>query len=443
MTTNSTLRNDPKKVAVASLMGTAIEFYDYYIYAAAAVLVFNTQFFDKSNPSLATLLSLSTLALAFIARPLGSAIFGHFGDKFGRKKTLVASLLTMGLSTVAIGLLPTYAQIGILAPILLCILRIGQGIGLGGEWGGAALVATENAPKGKRAWYGTFPQLGAPIGLFLANGVFFVLSYFLGKDALVQWAWRIPFLISVVLVAVGLYVRLTLHESHIFKEAELQGKKVSAPVLTVIKDYWRPILQGTFIMATTYVLFYIMTAFVQVYSKSPVDISQAGHPTGLGIEPNTFTGFLLVSAVVFGIFTSISGIGADKIGRKKWLIFVTLGIIIFGASLTLFLTNGTPMSVLLFLTIGMMLMGMTFGPMAALLPELFPTEVRYSGASLAYNLSSIVGASIATLVAIKINENFGMVGVGIYIIANGILTLWALFSIKETKNINLNNLHSQ
>lgn len=228
MTTNSTLRNDPKKVAVASLMGTAIEFYDYYIYAAAAVLVFNTQFFDKSNPSLATLLSLSTLALAFIARPLGSAIFGHFGDKFGRKKTLVASLLTMGLSTVAIGLLPTYAQIGILAPILLCILRIGQGIGLGGEWGGAALVATENAPKGKRAWYGTFPQLGAPIGLFLANGVFFVLSYLLGKDALVQWAWRIPFLISVVLVAVGLYVRLTLHESQVFKEAELQGKKVSA-----------------------------------------------------------------------------------------------------------------------------------------------------------------------------------------------------------------------
>lgn len=439
MTTYSTLRNDPKKVAIASLIGTAIEFYDYYIYAAAAVLVFNTQFFDKSNPSLATLLSLSTLALAFIARPLGSAIFGHFGDKFGRKKTLVASLLTMGLSTVAIGLLPTYAQIGVLAPILLCILRVGQGIGLGGEWGGAALVATENAPEGKRAWYGTFPQLGAPIGLFLANGVFFVLSYLLGKEALVQWAWRIPFLISVALVAVGLYIRLTLHESEVFKQAELQGKKVSAPVLKVLKDYWRPILQGTFIMATTYVLFYIMTAFVQVYSKSPIGVSQAGHPTGLGIEPNTFTGFLLISAVVFGVFTSISGVGADKIGRKKWLIFVTLAIIAFGASLSLFLTHGTPMRVLSFLIIGMVLMGMTFGPMAALLPELFPTEVRYSGASLAYNLSSIVGASIATLVAIKINEKFGMVGVGIYIILNGLLTIWALLSIKETKNINLTN----
>lgn len=434
------LRNDPKKVAMASMIGTAIEFYDYYIYAAAAVLVFNTQFFDKSDPSAAILFSLSTLALAFIARPVGSALFGHFGDKFGRKKTLVASLLTMGLSTVAIGLLPTYVQIGVMAPILLCILRIGQGIGLGGEWGGAALVATENAPEGKRAWYGTFPQLGAPIGLFLANGVFFVLSALFGKDALVEWAWRIPFLISIVLVGVGLWVRLTLHESHVYKEAEAAGKKVEAPVSKVITQYYKPIIQGTFIMSTTYVLFYIMTAFVQVYSKSPALLSAAGHPTGLGIEPNTFTGFLLISAIVFGIFTSISGIGADKIGRKKWLLAVTFAIIVFGGSLTLFLTHGTPMSVLAFLVIGMALMGMTFGPMAALLPELFPTEVRYSGASLAYNLASIVGASIATLVAIKINENFGMMGVGIYMIVNGALTLWALLSIKETKNIDLTEI---
>lgn len=428
------MRNDPKKVAIASMVGTAIEFYDYYIYAAAAVLVFNTQFFDKSNPSVAVLLSLSTLALAFIARPIGSAVFGHFGDKFGRKKTLVASLLTMGLSTVAIGLLPTYATIGVLAPILLCILRIGQGIGLGGEWGGAALVATENAPEGKRAWYGTFPQLGAPIGLFLANGVFFLLSYFLGKDALVEWAWRIPFVSSVVLVGVGLYVRLNLHESHIYKKAEEDGKKESSPVRVVIKQYWRPIIQGTFIMSTTYVLFYIMTAFVQVYAKAPAQLSAAGHPTGLGLSPNIYTGLLLLSAFSFGIFTSISGVAADKIGRKKWLIWVTIAIIAFSASITLFLTNGTTFSVFMFLMLGMALMGLTFGPMAALLPELFPTEVRYSGASLAYNMASIVGASIATLIAIKINEYFGMLGVGIYIIINGILTLWALLSIKETKN---------
>ncbi|WP_019519602.1 MFS transporter [Faucicola boevrei] len=437
MTQTIPLRNDPKKVAMASMIGTAIEFYDYYIYAAAAVLVFNTQFFDKSDPAAATLFSLSTLALAFIARPVGSALFGHFGDKLGRKKTLVASLLTMGLSTVAIGILPTYAQIGVVAPLLLCILRIGQGIGLGGEWGGAALVATENAPEGKRAWYGTFPQLGAPIGLFLANAVFFVLSYLLGKDALVEWAWRIPFLISMILVGVGLYVRMTLHESHVYRTAEAEGKKVNAPVFKVLTEYWRPILQGTFVMAATYVLFYIMTAFVQVYSKSPAKLSPDGHPMGLGIEPNTFTGFLLLSAIVFGLFTSVSGIIADKIGRKKWLTFVTIGIMIFGLCLPLFLTNGTPVSVLAFLVVGMAFMGMTFGPMAALLPELFPTEVRYSGASLSYNLAAIVGASIATLVAIEINNRFGMMGVGIYMFANAILSLFALMTMKETKNIDL------
>lgn len=431
------LRNDPKKVAVASMIGTAIEFYDYYIYAAAAVLVFNTQFFDKNNEQLATLASLSTLALAFVARPVGSALFGHFGDKFGRKRTLVASLLTMGISTVAIGLLPTYAQAGIIAPILLCIFRIGQGLGLGGEWGGAALVATENAPEGKRAWYGTFPQLGAPIGLFLANGVFFLVSYFFGANALVEWAWRIPFLISVVMVFIGLYVRLSLHESHVFKQAELEGKKQNAPVMAVFRDYWKLIIQGTFVMSNTYVIFYLMTAFVQVYSKSPVKLSPAGYATGLGIPANTFTGFLLLGAIVFGIFTSLSGIGADKLGRKKWLTLVTIAILLFSFLIPSLLNQASPTGVLTFLCMGMALMGLTFGPMAALLPELFPTEVRYSGASLAYNFASIVGASVATLIAIKLNENYGLWGVAIYSAVNAIVSLIALQTIKETKNIDL------
>lgn len=431
------LRNDPKKVALASMIGTAIEFYDYYIYAAAAVLIFNTQFFDKTDEKAAMLYSLSTLALAFIARPIGSALFGHFGDKLGRKRTLVASLLLMGLSTVGIGLLPTYAQAGVIAPILLCILRIGQGIGLGGEWGGAALVATENAPEGKRAWYGTFPQLGAPIGLFLANGVFFILSYTLGKDALVEWAWRIPFLISIVLVGVGLWVRLSLHESHVFRTAVAEGKKVEAPVFQVMTKYWKPIVQGTFVMANTYVIFYIMTAFVQAYSKSPAKLSEFGHATGLGIPANTFTGFLLIAAIVFGIFTSISGIGADKIGRKKWLIGVTIACMIFAFFMPALLTGGKPNSVFVFLMVGMALMGMTFGPMAALLPELFPTEVRYSGASLAYNFAAIVGASIPAIYAIKINEEYGIKGVAIYVFINAIISLLAMLTIKETKDVDL------
>ena len=437
---SSQLRNDPLKVALASMVGTAIEFFDYYIYAAAAVLVFNTQFFHSGDPLSDDLLSLSTLALAFFARPIGSALFGHFGDKIGRKKTLVASLVLMGGSTVVIGLLPTYSQIGIWAPILLCICRVGQGIGLGGEWGGAALVATENAPEGKRARYGTFPQLGAPIGLFVANATFFLVSYFWGQQALVEWAWRIPFVSSLVLVLVGLYVRLTLHESHVFVEAEVKGKKLKAPVSVVFTKHFKPMVIGTFIMVATYSLFYIMTAFAQAYSRTPATLSEAGYPMGLGIPANTFTGLLLMSAIVFAIFISISGLYADKIGRRKWLIWTTVSILIFALCMPLFLGNGTPASVFAFLVIGMALMGMTFGPMAALLPELFPTEVRYSGASLAYNIASIIGATIAAMISLKINALYGLMGVGIYLAINAFLTLLALLASKETKNVDLTQI---
>ncbi len=437
---SSQLRNDPFKVALASMVGTAIEFFDYYIYAAAAVLVFNTQFFHSGDPLSDDLLSLSTLALAFFARPIGSALFGHFGDKIGRKKTLVASLVLMGGSTVIIGLLPTYSQIGIWAPILLCICRVGQGIGLGGEWGGAALVATENAPEGKRAWYGTFPQLGAPIGLFVANATFFLVSYFWGQQALVEWAWRIPFISSLVLVLVGLYVRLTLHESHVFIEAEEKGKKLKAPVSVVFTKHFKPMVIGTFIMVATYSLFYIMTAFAQAYSRTPSTLSEAGYPMGLGIPANTFTGLLLISAIVFAIFISISGLYADKIGRRKWLIWTTVSILVFALCMPLFLGNGTPTSVFAFLVIGMALMGMTFGPMAALLPELFPTEVRYSGASLAYNIASIIGATIAAMISLKINALYGLMGVGIYLAINAFLTLLALLASKETKNVDLTQI---
>ena len=437
---SSQLRNDPFKVALASMVGTAIEFFDYYIYAAAAVLVFNTQFFQSGDPLSDDLLSLSTLALAFFARPIGSALFGHFGDKIGRKKTLVASLVLMGGSTVIIGLLPTYSQIGIWAPILLCICRVGQGIGLGGEWGGAALVATENAPEGKRAWYGTFPQLGAPIGLFVANATFFLVSYFWGQQALVEWAWRIPFISSLALVLVGLYVRLTLHESHVFIEAEEKGKKLKAPVSVVFTKHFKPMVIGTFIMVATYSLFYIMTAFAQAYSRTPATLSEAGYPMGLGIPANTFTGLLLMSAIVFAICISISGLYADKIGRRKWLIWTTVSILIFALCMPLFLGNGTPTSVFAFLVIGMALMGMTFGPMAALLPELFPTEVRYSGASLAYNIASIIGATIAAMISLKINALYGLMGVGIYLAINAFLTLLALLASKETKNVDLTQI---
>lgn len=430
-------RNSPRQVAIASLVGTAIEFYDYYVYAAAAVLVFSKQFFPSGDASAGMLLSLSTLALAFLARPIGSALFGHFGDKIGRKRTLVASLLTMGISTIVIGLLPNYQSIGLWAPLLLCLCRVGQGIGLGGEWGGAALVATENAPAGQRGWWGAFPQLGAPVGLFAANGVVFLVSDLLGADALVEWAWRIPFLLSVVLVAVGLYVRLTLHESEVFRRIEQQGRKQHAPVSAVLRRHGGAVLLGTLIMTTTYVLFYLMTAFVQVYSKSPATLSPAGHALGLGIPANTFTGILLVGAVAFGVCTLVGGSYADRVGRRRWLMGVTAAIMLFGLSMPAFLGGAGPWTVLAFVLVGLALMGFTFGPMAALLPELFPTEVRYSGASLAYNFGAIVGASVPTLVALELNKNWGLWGVGLYLVANGVLTLGALIVCRETRDVDL------
>ena len=364
-------------------------------------------------------------------------LFGHFGDKIGRKKTLVASLLLMGLSTVAIGLLPNYQSIGIWAPILLCVFRMGQGLGLGGEWGGAALVATENAPDGKRAWFGTFPQLGAPLGLLLANGAFFGVSAWFGSEVLVEWAWRIPFIASLLMVAVGLYVRLSLHESHVYREAEHRKQTLNAPVKEVVVKFWKPIVQGTFIMVATYVLFYVMTAFVQVYSKTPATLSPAGHAMGLGIPANTFPGLLMIGAVVFGAATSLSGVAADRIGRRRWLIWVTVAIIALGLAMSLFLEHASPVGVLTFIVVGMSIMGFTFGPMAALLPELFPTNVRYSGSSLAYNLAAIVGASVATIVAIELNARFGLIGVGVYLAINGVLSLLALLSIHETKDESL------
>ncbi|EFA29138.1 transmembrane transport protein, partial [Haemophilus influenzae HK1212] len=277
-------------------------------------------------------------------------------------------------------------------------------------------------------------------GLFVANGTFFLVSYLLGHNALVEWAWRIPFVSSILLVAVGLYVRLTLHESHVFVEAEQKGKKLNAPVSVVFTKHLKPMIIGTFIMVATYSLFYIMTAFAQAYSRTAPKLSEAGYALGLGIPANTFTGLLLISAIVFGIFISISGVYADKIGRRKWLIWVTIAIGALGLTMPLFLENGTPVSVFVFLVIGMAIMGMTFGPMAALLPELFPTEVRYSGASLAYNLASIIGATIAAMISLKINASFGVMGVGIYLAINALMTLLALLASKETKNVDLTEI---
>jgi MFS family permease len=266
--------NSPSQVLFASLIGTTIEFFDFYIYATAAVLVFPKLFFPASDPASATLASLATFAIAFVARPIGSALFGHFGDRVGRKTTLVAALLTMGLSTVTIGLLPTYNTIGIAAPLLLAFCRFGQGLGLGGEWGGAVLLAIENAPPGKRAWYGMFPQLGAPIGFLFSGGVFLVLSTWLTDQQFFAFGWRLPFLASAVLVLVGLYVRLTITETPVFRDAVNKRERVKVPMVTVLRDYPRALVLGVLVAISAFVIFYLMTVFALSWGTSALGYSR-------------------------------------------------------------------------------------------------------------------------------------------------------------------------
>ena len=421
--------NSRKKVVVASLIGTAIEFFDFYIYATAAVIVFPHIFFPQGDTTAATLQSLATFAIAFIARPIGSAVFGHFGDRVGRKVTLVASLLTMGISTVAIGLLPGYETIGVMAPLLLALARFGQGLGLGGEWGGAALLATENAPPRKRALYGSFPQLGAPIGFFFANGTFLLLSWLLTDEQFMQWGWRVPFIFSAVLVLIGLYVRVSLHETPVFAKVAAAKKQVKIPLGTLLTKHVRVTVLGTFIMLATYTLFYIMTVYSMTFSTSP---------QGLGMPRNEVLWMLMMAVIGFGVMVPIAGLLADAYGRRKSMIVITTLIILF--ALFVFpplLGSGSPALVMTYLLIGLSLMGLTFGPMGALLPELFPTEVRYTGASFSYNVSSILGASVAPYIATWLQANYGLMYVGFYLAAMAGVNLIAPLLTHETKHQSL------
>lgn len=434
--------NSPSRVIAASLVGTTIEFYDFYVYATAAVLVFPHLFFPTGNDTTALLASFAVFGAAMVARPIGAIFYGHLGDRRGRKTTLVYSLLTMGVATFLIGVLPTFDSIGITATVLLLILRLAQGFALGGEWSGAALVATENAPAGKRAWYGTFPQLGAPLGFIIANGIFLIINGVLGQgsDAFMSWGWRVPFLFSAVMVIIGLWVRLKLVESEAFTTAEKKGKVTKLPLGTTLRHHWRATLLGTFIMLATYVLFYLMTNFTLTYGTRAVDPG-TGEPGGLGLPYVHFVLMQIIGVVFFGIFTMLSGPLADRLGRRKLLIGVTSAIIVFGLSFPLFLTVRddlvfTGALTQAFLVFGFLLMGATFGPMGALLPELFPTNVRYTGSAIAYNVSSILGAALAPIVALALwaAADGSTWLVGVYLSGAGVLTLIALILSKETKD---------
>lgn len=413
--------NTPRQILFASLIGTTIEFFDFYIYATAAVLVFPKLFFPSTDPTAATLASLATFALAFVARPIGSALFGHFGDRVGRKATLVAALLTMGVSTVVIGMLPTYYTIGIAAPALLALCRIGQGLGLGGEWGGAVLLAVENAPPGRRAWYGMFPQLGAPLGFIMSSGVFLLLSEFLTDPQFFSFGWRTPFLASAVLVFVGLYVRLTITETPVFREASARHERVKVPMLTVFRDYSGPLAIGILVSLSAFVLFYFMTVFALSWGTS-----------ALGYSRDTFLRLQLVAILFFALTIPLSAVIADR-GRRRIANWVNVAIALFGLVMAPMFEAGT-LGAVSMLIIGMGLMGTVYGPLGTLLSELFPTRVRYSGTSLAYNIAGIFGASLAPYAATYLAANYGLRFVGYYLSASAVLTLVGLAMTRETKD---------
>lgn len=419
--------NSKTRVLFASLVGTTIEFFDFYIYATAAVLIFPHLFFPAStDPMTATIQSLATFAIAFIARPIGAAIFGHLGDRIGRKATLVAALLTMGVSTVCIGLLPTYAQIGIVAPLLLALCRLGQGLGLGGEWSGAVLLATENAPEGKRAWYGMFPQLGAPIGFILATGSFLGLGALMSEADFMQWGWRIPFLASAALVIVGLYIRLKLHETPAFQKVLDKQKEVNVPFKEVVTKHYKMLFLGTIAAVCTFVVFYLTTVFALNWGTKQLGYSRA-----------EFLEMQLVATLCFAAFIPLSAVFAEKFGRKATSIGVCIASALFGLVFASMLESGS--TVIVFLCVGLALMGMTYGPIGTVLSEIFPISVRYTGSALTFNLAGILGASFAPLIATELATKYGLQAVGYYLTAASILSLLAFLAIRETKHDDVNN----
>ena len=407
------------------MIGTTIEFFDFYIYATAAVLVFPKLFFPATDPASATLASLAPFAIAFMARPIGSVLFGHFGDRVGRKTTLVVALLTMGVSTVTIGALPTYHTLGFGAPLLLALCRFGQGLGLGGEWGGAVLLAIENAPPKKRAWYGMFPQLGAPVGFFLSGGVFLVLSRLLTDQQFFAFGWRLPFLASGALVLVGLYVRLTITETPVFRAALERRERVRVPMIVVFRDYGKTLVIGVLVCLATFVLFYLMTVFALAWGTS-----------ALGYSREKFLVMQLVDIVFFAVTIPVSAVLAER-GRRSALLWVTVAIGLFGLVLAPLFAAGTTEATVM-MAIGLALMGMTYGPLGTVLSELFPTAVRYTGSSLAFNFAGIFGASLAPYIATWLAKNYGLQYVGYYLSGAALLTICGLLMMRETKNDDLN-----
>lgn len=430
--TNSNMQ----KVALTALAGTSIEWYDFFLYGAAAALIFPTAFFGEATPSTALILSLLTFAAGFIARPIGGIIFGHYGDRVGRKKTLVIALILMGISSTLIGLLPTYAMIGVTAPILLTSLRFAQGLAIGGQWGGAMLLVTESAPSDKRGYYGAFAQAGAPVGVILANLAFIITSSLVSEESFYSWGWRIPFLASAILIGISMYIQLNLEDTKAFKELQAMREDHEgnnevvqrSPILEAIKKYPKRIALAAGAFLSIQVTFYILIAFLLAYGVSSAEISR----------DDMLAAVLIASAIMVPcqfIFSSYS----DRHGRK--------GIFMAGAMLTglwafaIFplVDTGNFWLIVLAITMGLIFVGMMYGPQAAFFTELFSTEVRYSGATLGYQFGAILGGAFAPTIAAFLWNNYGIFWVSVYIAFASLLTLFSVMALTETYQNNLSD----
>jgi MFS family permease len=403
------------RILAASLAGTAVEFYDFYIYATAASLVFGTLFFPSTTPGLGLLASYATFAVAFVARPVGAIAFGHFGDRIGRKSTLVASLMIMGLSTLLIAFLPTYADIGWVAPLILCVLRFGQGFGLGGEWSGAALLAVENAPPGWRGRFGCVPQLGAPLGFIAANGLFLLIGIWLSADEFLRWGWRVPFVLSIVLVGVGLWVRLSLDETPAFEAALAEAPPPKVPLAEVFRAHGGAVLAGTLGVVACFAVFYISTAFALGYGT-----------TTLSYARNDFLR-LQLGAILFmagGIIAA--GWLSDIWSPARVLMIGCMGTLVAGGLLPVMLVAASPGLVFTWLALTLVVMGFVYGPVGAWLPSLFPPRVAYTGTAIAFNAGGVIGGGLTPLIAAWLAGQGGLAMVGVYLAGAGVLSLGAL-----------------
>lgn len=400
-----------RRILLASLAGTAVEFYDFYVYATAASLVFGSLFFPRESPSAALLAAYASFAIAFFARPVGAIVYGHYGDRIGRKATLVGSLLLMGGSTFAIAFLPTYATAGALAPLLLCVLRFGQGFGLGGEWGGAALLAVENAPPGWRGRYGMVPQFGAPIGFLMANGLFLVLGLALTPAQFLRFGWRLPFLASAALVALGLWVRLRLAETPAFAAVLARGRPSPLPLGEVLRDHARATLCGTLGAIACFAIFYLSTAFALGYGT-----------TRLGYGRTAFLSLQLAAILCLAAGIAAAGVLADRTTPRRVLLWGAVATIACGALLGPWLGSGSTIGVFGYLALSLGVMGLVYGPLGAWLPGLFPARVRYSGASIAFNAGGILGGGLTPLLAQALADRGGLGAVGGYLALAGALS---------------------